>query len=225
MTRILMIAQEVANDLADAEAEIIQQKPLNMPEDLASPAYWSLADLAVLAAGQKAEQEGYDAVCVGDAGDFGANALRSLIDIPVIASGRASMLYALTLGSRFAVLSRETLAHRMKKQVQEFALTSQCCGVECVGEHLKGADLVSVACESDLLGRADTVVLAGGFSTQDAQTLQDALGRQVIEPAPLSVKLALGFLGLGLSQSRRSAPKPQDPKPDLIDALARSQRV
>lgn len=189
MTRILVLGIETP--LSDPEAEIICRMPKGMPQDLSSPAHWALADLAMLCAGQGAHHEGFDAVCVGDACDFGANALRSVLPIPVIGAGRAAMFYALTLGNSFAVQTDATRVHRLGKQIAEFGLAAHCAGVG------------TQATEADVL-------IAAGV---------DAAG---IDPAPLSVSLALGLLGLGLTQSARTYPAPETPKPDLITALGRA---
>ena len=60
-----------------------------------------------MAAGQEAQAEGFDALCLPDFGDYGVGALRSLLDIPVVAGGRGTMLHALTLGGPFGVVTAE----------------------------------------------------------------------------------------------------------------------
>src|SRR5262245_53374487 len=64
-----------------------------------------LADVAMYEAGVSAQEDGYDAVCIDTMSDSGVNALRSMLDIPVIGPGRASYLTALMLGSTFSVLT------------------------------------------------------------------------------------------------------------------------
>lgn len=221
--RILMLTSDATVAVTDDEAEIVAAVPAGSPADVSSPTCWPMADVAVLAAGQDAVARGFDAVCVGDAADFGANALRSVLTVPVIAGGRSAMLYALTLGGRFAILSRNGLAHRMKKQVQEFGLAAQCAGVAAVGEGAGDDDLLGMARTAEAVDGADTIVLAGTFSAADVAALRADLGRPVIEPAPLAVKLALGFLGLGLTHSSRTFPAPQVPKPELVAALAQAR--
>lgn len=189
MTRILVLGVETP--LTDPEAEIICRMPKGMPQDVSSPAHWAVADLAVLAAGQGSADEGFDAVCVGDACDFGANALRSVLPIPVIGAGRAAMFYALTLGNTFAVQTDATRVHRIKKQIAEFGLAAHCTGV------------------STQVAKADVLIAADGAGAE-------------IKPAPLSVSLALGLLGLGLSHSARTYPAPETPKSEMIQALGRA---
>ena len=63
-----------------------------------------LADISIVDAGRNAEAEGYDAVCIDTMSDSGLAPLRSLLSIPVIGPGRASMLLAQTMGERFSIL-------------------------------------------------------------------------------------------------------------------------
>ena len=78
----------------------------------ASPALYdsyhdfALADVAMFEAGLSAEDDGYDAVCIDTMSDSGVNALRSVLDIPVIAPAKASYLMCLLLATRFGVLTQ-----------------------------------------------------------------------------------------------------------------------
>ena len=49
-----------------------------------SPVDMMLADISIFEAGMKAEQEGFDAVCIDTMSDSGVAALRSVLSIPVI---------------------------------------------------------------------------------------------------------------------------------------------
>ncbi|MEO3388591.1 aspartate/glutamate racemase family protein [Mesorhizobium sp. CAU 1741] len=167
---------------------------------------WALADLAVLAAGQGAQDEGFDAVCLADFGDFGANALRSVLDIPVVTAGRASMLHALTLGSRFTVLATVRDRNRIGKLVHEYGLDHQCAGI-IVMEQGQAME--------PLLRQAEVLVMAPGTAGAAGETRVPT-----VDPLTLTVKLAESFLGLGLTHSRVAYPAPQVSKADLLTALA-----
>lgn len=141
-------------------------------------------------------------------GDYGANALRSVLDIPVITAGRASMLYALSLGARFSVAASARDHVRIGKLVHEYALDHQCAGVHLLGED---GELPAA------LDEADVVVLAASPAGASR-----SVRAPLVEPLPLIVKLAESMTGLGLTHSRRAYPAPQVRKGDLIDALSRS---
>lgn len=217
MSRILMIFTADHPAPESAEAEVVALTAPGLPAGLVSAHDWTLADLAVLAAGQGAAAEGYAAVCVADPGDYGANALRSVLDVPVVGAGRSALFYALTLGSRFGVLAPAGGYTRAKKLVQEYGLAAQCAGVRRIGEG-EGAILTAAraAIEDD---GAEVLVLWQPLAAAATARLAAALPVPLIEPASLSLRLAEAFLGLGLAQSRRTWPMPQVAKPDLIAAL------
>ena len=52
-----------------------------------------------------AQQQGYDAFVIGHFQDGGLYEARSAVDIPVLALGEASMLFACTLGGKIALVT------------------------------------------------------------------------------------------------------------------------
>lgn len=64
-----------------------------------------IMDNIVVEAGLKAEDEGFDAVCINTVSDSGLNALRSRLSIPVLAPGQSSFHIACTLGHKFSILT------------------------------------------------------------------------------------------------------------------------
>ena len=101
------------------------------PTSFVSPHDWALLDAALFEAGLGAEEEGYDAVVIDTVSDSGAEGLRSMLDIPVVAPGRASLLFALTLGGSFGILAQwEPALTRYRKVIAEWGLSQHCAGVE-----------------------------------------------------------------------------------------------
>ena len=58
------------------------------PKSYMSPHDFVLMDVAIFEAGMSAQEEGYDAVCIDTMSDSGLDALRSVLDIPIIAPAR-----------------------------------------------------------------------------------------------------------------------------------------
>jgi allantoin racemase len=217
MSRILMIFTADHPAPESAEAEVVALTAPGLPAGLVSAHDWTLADLAVLATGQEAGRQGYAAVCVADPGDYGANALRSVLDVPVVGAGRSALFYALTLGSRFGVLAPAGGSARARKLVQEYGLAAQCAGVRRIDQ---GDSAILTAARAAIEeDGAEVLVLWRPFTAAATARLAAALPVPLIEPASLSLRLAEAFLGLGLAQSRRTWPMPQVAKPDLIAAL------
>ena len=93
----------------------------------------AIADVALFEAGKNAQEEGYDAVCIDTMSDSGMNALRSILDIPVIAPGHSSYLVAMMIGSRFSVLTQwDPWIALYKKGLREYGLESFCASIRSI---------------------------------------------------------------------------------------------
>jgi allantoin racemase len=191
-----------------------------------------LADFAMLEAGLEAADDGYDALCIDTMSDSGANALRSMLDIPVIAPGRASYLTALMLGHRFSVLTQwDGWIALYHKGVREYGLEQHLVSVRSINtppdvENLLGGkeDVVfpklrdaGLRCVED---GADVICLGSTTMHQAHAYLREHLPVPIINPGPLTYKLAETMLALRLTQSRRAYPRPQVEKREMITAMA-----
>ena len=90
----------------DPDTELTYRPVTAGPTSFMSPHDWTLMDLAIFEAGLSAEADGFDAVCIDTMSNSGMAPLRSVLNIPVISPGKASMLYAQTLGSTFSILAQ-----------------------------------------------------------------------------------------------------------------------
>ncbi len=92
-----------------------------------------LADFSMFEAGIEAAEEGYDAICIDTMSDSGANALRSVLDIPVITPGKSSYLMALMLGNKFSVLTQwDGWINLYKKCTQEYGLQNHLVSIRSI---------------------------------------------------------------------------------------------
>jgi len=64
-----------------------------------------LMDFSVVQAGIRAQDEGYSAVCIDTVSDSGLAALRSRLDIPVVAPSMAAFHVACMLGKKFSIIT------------------------------------------------------------------------------------------------------------------------
>lgn len=190
-----------------------------------------LADISLFEAGLTAQEDGYDAVCIDTMSDSGMNALRSVLDIPVISPGRASYLMALFLGSKFSVLTQwDPWMNLYKKALQEYGLMDKCASIRSINtppdvENLLGGKeevvfpklvAAGLRCVED---GADVICLGSTTMHQAHDHLVRNLPVPVINPGPLTYKIAETLLGLGLTHSRRAYPKPLVPKFNMIHAM------
>ncbi len=196
-----------------------------------------LADASIFEAGCRAQDEGYAAVCIDTMSDSGVAALRSVLDIPVFGPGKVSMLTALMLGDRFSIL---TMASRWKplykKALDELGLHHKCASVRAIEVPPDNQGLLSgkedavfplleaaarLAIEVD---GAEVLILGSTTMHQAHAYLEARLPVPVINPGPLSYKMAEAALALGLRQSRQAYPKPMHPRLDMLDMMSAAQQ-
>jgi allantoin racemase len=192
---------------------------------------WLLADISMFEAGMRAGDEGYSAVCIDTMSDSGVNALRSVLDIPVIGPGRASYLMALSLGKRFSVLTQwDPWRGIYERGLQEAGLADKCVSIRHIDtppdvknllggkEEVVFPKLVAegLRCVDD---GADVICLGSTTMHQAAAHLAENLPVPVINPGPLSYKLAETLIDLRLSQSRKAYAKPMVPKLEMAEAM------
>jgi allantoin racemase len=244
MTKILVLVpfaldeSEIANRQAQTREISLQPgvtfhfKPVKAgPTSFTSPHDWLLLDMALLEAGLSAEEEGFDAVVIDTVSDSGADALRSMLDIPVLAPGRASLIFSLSLGRRFGVMAQwEPALARYEKVLDEWNLRSRCAGVEHFDTPPDFANLITgkedailpkmeEACRRLIDRGADVICLGSTTMHQAHGHLSSVLEVPVVNPGPLSYKLIQTMLALGLSHSRTAYPKPLVPKAAMLHAM------
>jgi allantoin racemase len=201
-----------------------------------------LAEVALAEVGIRAQEEGYDAVCIDTMSDSGVNILRSFLDIPVIGPGRASYLTALMLGDTFSVLTQwDGWIPIYKKGVRELGLEAHLASIRSINmlpdvDNLLGGKEEQIfpmlrdaglACIDE--DGAQVICMGSTTMHQAVPYLQEQLPVPVINPGPLTYKLAELALGLGLTHSKKAWPAPNVPKPEMLEAMmegaARGEQV
>jgi len=186
-----------------------------------------LADVANFEAGCRAQDEGFAAVCIDTMSDSGVAALRSVLDIPVFGPGKVSMLTALMLGDRFSIL---TMASRWKplyqKALDELGLHHKCASVRAIevppdnqallaGKEDEVFPLLEQAARKAIDEDGADVLILGSTTMHLAARLLVP----VINPGPLSYKMAEAALALGYRHSRAAYPAPMHPRLDMLAAM------
>ena len=196
-----------------------------------------LADIGILEAGAAAQADGYDAVCIDTVSDSGMNALRSMLDIPVIGPGRHAMLAALMLGEKFSVVCMwDRWRPLYAKTLAELGLEHKCASIRSADlqpnnqELLGGREdevfpvLVEVALRCVEEDRADVIVLGSTTMHEAHAYMAERLPVPVINPGPLSYRLADAAIRLRLSHSKTTYPTPLTPRPGPIAAMGAAAR-
>lgn len=196
-----------------------------------------LADASIFEAGCRAQDEGFAAVCIDTMSDSGVAALRSVLDIPVFGPGKVSMLTALMLGDRFSIL---TMASRWKplykKALDELGMHHKCASVRAIEMPPDNQGLLSgkedeifplleaAALKAIEIDGAEVLILGSTTMHQAHAYLQNRLPVPIINPGPLSYKMAEAALALGHSHSRVGYPKPMHPRLDMLEAMLGAAR-
>ena len=193
---------------------------------------WFLMDAGCFEAGLSAQDEGYDAVVIDATSDSAASALRSVLDIPVIAPGRTAMLYSLMLGSCFGILAMNEAGcfnHRQwaeQRNLSQFLVAVEPIGVgkTDVSKLLTGQEedifpLMKEAADRAIAKGADVILLGSTTMHQAGDWLNDNLSVPVVNPGPLTYKIVETVLALGHTHSRKSFPSPEVNKAGMIHAM------
>ncbi len=162
-----------------------------------------------------------DAVVLAGFGRVGIDALKEALTIPVVSIAEASMAMACLLGHRFTTLTMlQQFIPYQQDLVRLYGFEAKCASVraininveECATNREKTlgeltAEIRRIVAED----RSDVVILAcAGLCGYDTELSRRA-GVPVLDPVAVAVKVAEGFVGLGLAQSklRKFAHPPQ----------------
>lgn len=191
-----------------------------------------LADVGILEAGLTARDEGFDAVCIDTMSDSGMNALRSVLSIPVIAPGRHAMLLAQMLGDTFSILSMWSRWDPLyKKTLAELGMQHKCASLRAIEQEPNNQSLLggredsvfpalyemALRCVHE--DKADVIILGSTTMHEAHAYLAERLPVPVINPGPLTYRLAETALLLNLSHSKSCYPTPLVPRLDMFKAM------
>ncbi len=142
------------------------------------------------------------------------------------------MLTALMLGNKFSVL---TMAKRWmplyQKALDELGMHHKCASVRSIevppdnqallsGKEEEVFPLLEAAARKAIdEDGADVLILGSTTMHQSHAWLEKRLPVPIINPGPLSYKMAEAALGLGLSHSRQAFPKPMHPRLDMLGVM------
>ncbi len=202
------------------------------PRNYVSASDMVLAEVGALEAGLEAEAEGFDAVCIDTMSDSGLAALRAELTIPVIGPGRASVLMAMMLGKRFSYVAMwPHWKHLYQKVLGELGVAHACASIRWIDATpdnqslLAGKEseifpqLEAVACRCIEEDGADVILLGSTTMHEAHGYLAERLPVPVVNPGPLTYKLAEAVLGLGLTHSRAAWPASPAPRRDVLHAM------
>jgi allantoin racemase len=202
------------------------------PRNYVSASDMVLAEVGALEAGLQAEAEGYDAVCIDTMSDSGLAALRAELSIPVIGPGRASVLMAMMLGRRFSYVAMwPHWKHLYEKVLGELGVAHACASIRWIDATPDNQSLLAGK-EDQVFPQLEAVahrcidedgadvILLGSTTMHEAHGhLAERLPVPVVNPGPLTYKLAEAALGLGLTHSRAAYPRSPASRHDVLHTM------
>lgn len=177
----------------------------------------------VLEAGMKAEEQGFDAVCINTVSDSALASLRSRLSIPVIGPGIASFHTAAMLGNKFSILTMWPQWIPMyRDSLKKYGLESRLASIRHINtrpdvqELLEGKEeIVFGKLEEQGLKAinedgADVIIIGSTTMHQSHAYLADKLPVPVINPGLVAYKICEMFLDLGISHSKHAYSSPEN---------------
>ncbi len=225
--KILVIAPFVmdAESLARREAQVsINSASSSMqfefrslefgPKEYDSHLDWLIAEAGVVKAGMNAQVDGYDGICVDSLSDSGVNALRSIVNIPVVGAGQTSYLMAQMMGRRFGIVTQwDPWCEIYERGLAEYGLRDKCASIRSINVKPDVRALLSnkadqvipllVAAAQACIGDGADVILLGSTTMHEAyETLRTELAVPVVNPGPTSYEVLRSLIELAQSHSR-----------------------
>lgn len=142
----------------------------------------------------------FDGIIVASFGDTGIEALRQMVDCPVVGIGHASLLTATALGGPFAVVSFATaVIPGMQHLIEGYGMQDNLAGIYVIDKPLpKDPGQIQTVLEAPLLERCRevsalqncrSIILGGGPLAGLATRLAPALPLPIIDPTVAAVQL------------------------------------
>jgi allantoin racemase len=192
-----------------------------------------LASPGIIKVGVEAEKQGYDGIFISCMGDPGVNALRELVDIPVVGPCRTTMLYATDLSSKFSVITvTDGVVPIIERIAHEMGISSKLASVKAVNipvlqlgelDNLTQA-LLDLAIEA--IEKYDSQMLILGCTgmigvSERLTKLLNEKGHDVpvIYPVEVSLKYLESLISSRLSHCRLSYPRPTEKSRNILDIL------
>lgn len=189
------------------EGTVVDVKGITPHDSYAHPIVEMRCAREVICNAVRAEREGYDAFVVGHFQDAGLYEARSVVKIPVVALGEASMLYSCQLGQRIGIVTINTrYIPWFHHQIAKYGLERRVTGVHAMqfepGQILKSyesqeladkvRDLFAEQANPLVAGGCEVLIPGGGIPMLLFSALHEHVvdGAPVINGIPIAVKMA-----------------------------------
>lgn len=216
------ITREFLEKHASSETRVVVRSLREGPESIESEYDRDLVAHLVVDEVVKAEREGFDAVVINCFDDPGLHAARERVRILVLGIGETSIITALLLGHRIAIISTgrnaRALYHKKALELGVLDRVAYTSGIELgVLEMRENLDLL----KNQVLAEArraieeygaEVIVLGCGGFIGLTRELEETLGVPVIDPSLTTFKVAEALASIGLRHSKAFLYNPPEHK-------------
>jgi allantoin racemase len=224
-TSMTQKAAAAARKVARLDTEIIAANPSSGPYSIEG-----FYDVAICVPGLLAEagkHRNVDAVIIACFDDTGLDAMRCLMDVPVIGIGEAGYHAAAMLAHRFSVvttLSRSVAG--ISDNLKRYGLEAKCASVRATDIPVLKLEERDPACLAEIRAeiadavaqdKAEAIVLGCAGMADLMKQLSDEFGIPVIDGVSCAVGMAEALVSAGLSTSKAGAYAPAIDKQSAIE--------
>jgi allantoin racemase len=212
--------EEIANSLARSGTHVTVEEvgkgPLSIESEI--EAYMAIGPMLEWLF-ELRERNKFDAIIIGCAGDPGLGAARELMDVPIVGPAESAYHIACMVSDSFSVISPMqagvNAADDVVARTREMGLNSRLTSVEFVGmpivdmwgnDSTKVINEVTKAIDKAKMKGAGSVVLGCMSMAFRTATTAWNVGIPVINPLAAAIKIAEGFVDMGILQSRVTYP-------------------
>jgi allantoin racemase len=215
--------RKIASPNTDVHATHIKARPGFSSYKVFSYVDLSICTVETIKVAWKKRNE-YDGMIVAGFSDVGVDAMKEILDIPVLGIAETSYHIASLLGHRFTVLTGTSKWTPPKQDyVRALGIESKAASFRAYSEWNENdsfdalkARLIAVARTAMQEDGAEVVILGGGPLVGYGKLIEGELGIPVIDPTLATFKFMESLIELGYSQSKISRWKP--PLDSLGDA-------
>ena len=182
----------------------------------------SLLAMETMTLAIRAEAEGCDAVMIHGICDFGIEAARGAVDIPVVGLGSAVFHLACQLGDRIGVVSKsDATIPEFTRRIRLMGCADRLTSMrplnideQVLADENREMKKRFIEIARFQIDREGAQVIVAGYSAIFAvlpegsrDEMEETLGVPVLDGVPVAIKTAQMLVDLGLMQSRKSYPK------------------
>ncbi|MFB6300134.1 MAG: aspartate/glutamate racemase family protein [Halobacteriales archaeon] len=218
----------IANELTPAHVDVTVEKAIGPgPSSIESAVEEEWCTVGLMKGAWRIRDD-YDAIVIGCFGDPGIDALRELVEVPVVGPAETTIRTAAQIADRFTWLTiLEELETASWKQAHEHHLAQKCTSVRSVDAPVLEIDHEDNALVERMIETGKTAVEEDGAQAlfpgcmslsfmQVHDEIQGRVGVPFLDPATLALEQADTWARHGVAQSKDAYPSPKLEKLDML---------